>query len=449
MTGEKPTYSMFEHFTTKGTQLMDIYSILSSKPHNPHYLNRYITFIEQCQQKNIGHEGYVERHHICPKADDMFPEYKDFRQHSWNCAILTARQHFIAHIILERVFESPKTKEALFFMSNGKWKKYKNYSKRYERLRIEILPIWVEKGRQLGYMTTGQALVKDKDGNTFRIPVDDLRLKTGELVGHTKGMITAENSSGERIYVDINDQRVVSGEYQYISKNKVVTKNSLGEILYVRNDDPRYLSGELVGFTKNQVTVRNDMGETFNVDKNDERYLSGKYQHISTDYVVVKDSFGKTYKVKKDDPRYLSGELVGINAGYFIAKDKYGNKFRITNDDERYLSGDLIPLSKGIKHKLHKCLYCCVEASKSNITKWHNENCKLNPKNPNNSIGSFELIECPHCSFRPQTSKSNSRRNFKVNTIWIIAQIKPSLCHRQLPLHTYYNTLQNRTLLRL
>ena len=70
-----PTNSMFEHFTTKGTQPMDIYSILSSKPHNPHYLNRYITFIEQCQQKNVDYHGYVENHHICQKADDMFPEY--------------------------------------------------------------------------------------------------------------------------------------------------------------------------------------------------------------------------------------------------------------------------------------------------------------------------------------------------------------------------------------
>ena len=79
---------------------MDIYPILASKPHNLHYLNRYINFIKQCQQKNIGYEGYVENHHICPKAKDMFPEYENFRQHPWNRAVLTARQHFIAHLIL-------------------------------------------------------------------------------------------------------------------------------------------------------------------------------------------------------------------------------------------------------------------------------------------------------------------------------------------------------------
>ena len=81
---------------------MDIYDILSSKPHNPHYLSRYIKFIENCQQKNVGHEGYVERHHICPRA--LFKEYIDFRDHPWNCAKLTARQHFIAHWILARLY---------------------------------------------------------------------------------------------------------------------------------------------------------------------------------------------------------------------------------------------------------------------------------------------------------------------------------------------------------
>lgn len=63
---------------------------------------------------------------------------------------------------------------------------------------------------------------------------------------------------------------------------------------------------------------------------------------------------------------------------------------------------------------MDECAHCNTKATRSNITKWHNENCKMNPKNPENNIGSFEYIECPHCNFRPNTTKSNSRRNFKV-----------------------------------
>jgi hypothetical protein len=73
---------------------------------------------------------------------------------------------------------------------------------------------------------------------------------------------------------------------------------------------------------------------------------------------------------------------------------------------------------RGIKPKqlyvMDKCVHCSIEATQSNITKWHNENCKMNPENQENEIGSFEYIECPHCNFRPNTSKANSRRNFKV-----------------------------------
>lgn len=75
-------------------------------------------------------------------------------------------------------------------------------------------------------------------------------------------------------------------------------------------------------------------------------------------------------------------------------------------------------MRKGIIPKqlyiMDKCAHCSIEVTRSNITKWHNGNCKMNPNNPENEIGSFEYIECPHCNFRPNTSKANSRRNFKV-----------------------------------
>jgi hypothetical protein len=83
---------------------MDIYAILSSKPHNPHYLNRYIKFIKSCVEVNKGYSGYTEKHHICPKADDMFPEYYSFYKNKWNCAVLTPRQHFIAHMFLWKTY---------------------------------------------------------------------------------------------------------------------------------------------------------------------------------------------------------------------------------------------------------------------------------------------------------------------------------------------------------
>ncbi len=87
---------------------VDIYTILSSKPHNKHHLNRYFNFILACSQANSGKTkeelGYTEKHHICPRAKDLFPEYKSFTKNPWNGVVLTARQHFIAHWMLWKAY---------------------------------------------------------------------------------------------------------------------------------------------------------------------------------------------------------------------------------------------------------------------------------------------------------------------------------------------------------
>lgn len=114
---------------------IDIYNILSQKPHNPHYLKRYWKFILGCQEKNrdLPKDTYTENHHICPKAKDLFPEYSSFTDYVWNKAKLTARQHFIAHVILYKAYQ---TKSTLFSL-NMMLCLNKNNSKIYEFAKIQ------------------------------------------------------------------------------------------------------------------------------------------------------------------------------------------------------------------------------------------------------------------------------------------------------------------------
>jgi len=89
---------------------MDIYAILSSKPHNKHYLQRYIKFIDSCNQANlICAPEFFEIHHICPKAKDLFPEYDALSKNLWNSITLSFRQHFIAHWLLWKTFGGSQT----------------------------------------------------------------------------------------------------------------------------------------------------------------------------------------------------------------------------------------------------------------------------------------------------------------------------------------------------
>jgi hypothetical protein len=81
---------------------MDYSSLFNSFEINPHYLNRYLKFVLNCTP-NLN--NYTEEHHILPKS--LFP---DFKTDPRNLVRLTARQHFIAHWILSKVFIKYKQK---------------------------------------------------------------------------------------------------------------------------------------------------------------------------------------------------------------------------------------------------------------------------------------------------------------------------------------------------
>lgn len=119
---------------------MDIYSILSSVPHNNHYLNRYYKFILYCKDINVNLDKtiYTEKHHICPKAKSLFPQYANFKENPWNLIVLTARQHYIAHMILWKTYGGSMTyafKRFLDKCSSNKSQYIKITSKQYENLK--------------------------------------------------------------------------------------------------------------------------------------------------------------------------------------------------------------------------------------------------------------------------------------------------------------------------
>jgi hypothetical protein len=93
-----------------------------------HQLNRYFRFINNYKHKEI--DGFYEIHHIIPRSlggtDDAS-----------NLIKLTARQHFIAHMMLNKIFKGNsaiKMHHAVWCMANTN-KNIKVTSKIYESLR--------------------------------------------------------------------------------------------------------------------------------------------------------------------------------------------------------------------------------------------------------------------------------------------------------------------------
>ena len=110
---------------------MDIYTILSSKEHNPHYLKRYYDFVMGIKAKDQNGE-FMHKHHICPKSQYFFPEYKSLHNNPWNKVVMTPRQHYVAHWMLWKAYGGT--------MAHAFWMMHKAGTKRNSRT-FEMLSI--------------------------------------------------------------------------------------------------------------------------------------------------------------------------------------------------------------------------------------------------------------------------------------------------------------------
>lgn len=109
------------------------------------YLRLYESIIEQGKYENRqkGDGRYYENHHIYPKClcnEELSYLVKDSR----NLVLLTAREHYLSHWLLAKVFDDSKMWFAFWNMCNVKGKKmderkYKISSKFYEKARIEYI----------------------------------------------------------------------------------------------------------------------------------------------------------------------------------------------------------------------------------------------------------------------------------------------------------------------
>jgi hypothetical protein len=186
-------------------------------------------------------------------------------------------------------------------------------------------PRWETGELQPLRMNVGKTCAVNKDGEIFRISVDDKRLETGELVSCMKGTVTVkEVSTGKHFRVKIDDPRIEKGELVYptkglkqsnVQKEKIrnerkthchaIDKN--GKILYIKNTDPRLETGEL------------------------------KYTHYSIGKVVCVDKkTGKKIQTTWDDLRVISGELIPFLKGRKVYRSKItGEVRRLADNDSR------------------------------------------------------------------------------------------------------------------
>lgn len=202
-----------------------IYHILSSKQHNAHYLQRYIKFIYLCiEHNNKNPSVYTEKHHICPKSKNMFPEYKNFKKHPWNLAELTYRQHIIAHILLYKTFKTECQALSVLYTFGQKNANEIINTKSVEKIKIELSKH--RKGKfTRGYDLDGTPRVKNstkeklsKIKKQFYSDPENRKKQSLSCTG-TTGRVSQKYSSYARNRPEKHNQKI-SESIKNLNKNK-------------------------------------------------------------------------------------------------------------------------------------------------------------------------------------------------------------------------------------
>lgn len=169
-----------------------MFELLKTKPHNAHYLNKYINFIKACKIANESLVNeYTEKHHIAPKAKDLFPEEAN---NSKNLIYLTARQHIIAHIMLWKAYGGSQIYAIDYILNKfNHLSNPKNLIGRKIPTSLEIR--YAAKAREAARkFHSGKATYKDKEGNKYYLETNDPLIQELNLAGNNMGYSMSEES---------------------------------------------------------------------------------------------------------------------------------------------------------------------------------------------------------------------------------------------------------------
>jgi hypothetical protein len=160
----------------------------SKKIFNSHYFNRYLRLINNFNDHNLENKElypHLEEHHILPKANDMFPEYKNLKDHTWNSVYLNARQHYIAHWLLWKTFGGSQSYVFRCFNTQSKCRNNKRNKRRISSRVFDQLK--KDQRQYMSEINKGLALYVDENGVKIKCKTDDPRVLSGELVAQSKG----------------------------------------------------------------------------------------------------------------------------------------------------------------------------------------------------------------------------------------------------------------------
>lgn len=318
-----------------------------------------------------------EKHHIFPRA--LFPKYK---KENDNLAFLSFKNHVIAHYKLYKIL--PSNKKVVFalnlMINRGKFNPFFEASllenqiilddlcEQYKNFRLKVKEVVSEsnKGRvasdeakrRMSEMRKNTVVVKDKQGNVFRVSCNDERYLNGELVyyrvGYEHSDITKKRMSENGIK---NRKKITNGMItRYIQKDEKIPDGYIAgsteeEKLRAKNTflGKTYIYNKETGETK-RIKNTDDIPEGFVKERVKKGNFNGwddinkftlKVYDIRKKIIenINKDDFDENYQLAYPSPQVIIKDgvktVLDIGESKIIEFDNY--YFYRTVDFKKYL----------------------------------------------------------------------------------------------------------------
>ena len=123
-------------------------------------------------------------------------------------------------------------------------------------------------------ITTGKLTVKDANDKILFISTNDSRYLSGELKHINVDKVPVVNEKGERFQITKEEYQKNKEKYHHPLKNRITVKDKYGHTMSVFKDDPRLKTGELMGVTKGMVPCcnKNDFNDKRCIHKDNPLY---------------------------------------------------------------------------------------------------------------------------------------------------------------------------------
>jgi group I intron endonuclease len=195
------------------------------------YLRIYNSLVERGKNRQL--TGYTETHHIVPKCVGGTND-------KWNLVILTAREHFICHLLLCEIYpENTKLRFALWNMCNVK----RNYQNRY-RISSRLYNIIREEySKNISGVNNPRFGKKLTNEQKNKISLS----RTGKYEGEKNPFYGKKhsNETKEKLKITSSNHKhseITKNKMSLLHKNKLWYFNDNGEHLRTLPDDPRIVN---------------------------------------------------------------------------------------------------------------------------------------------------------------------------------------------------------------